>query len=120
MSSIQIRLDELFLNCGSTFDPLAYASFLKDSSTSVESIKASLRRPNDEKRKTHFDTPQPVQSSYVGREEESKRLATSFFSKTKGERKMQKRVVVYGVGGSGKTQFCCKFAQDYQYLCVFL
>lgn len=26
----------------------------------------------------------------------------------------QKRYVVYGVGGSGKTQFCCKYAQDHR------
>ncbi|KAK5110685.1 hypothetical protein LTR85_000746 [Meristemomyces frigidus] len=26
----------------------------------------------------------------------------------------QRRFVVHGVGGSGKTQFCCKFAQDHQ------
>ena len=25
---------------------------------------------------------------------------------------MQKRFVVFGLGGSGKTQFCCKFASD--------
>lgn len=24
----------------------------------------------------------------------------------------QKRYVIYGLGGSGKTEFCCKFAQD--------
>ncbi|MCJ1244074.1 hypothetical protein MMC30_001271 [Trapelia coarctata] len=26
----------------------------------------------------------------------------------------QRRFIIYGIGGSGKTQFCCKFAQDHR------
>jgi hypothetical protein len=68
----------------------------------------------------HFDTPKPVDRFYTGRTEQAEQLKKwllpgSFpgngrapivtFAK-------QNRFVIYGIGGSGKTQFCCKFAED--------
>ena len=68
----------------------------------------------------HFDTPKPVDPFYTGRVEQAEQLKSWLLPKAsqsqdKAPEKIhekQKRFVVYGVGGSGKTQFCCKFAED--------
>ena len=71
----------------------------------------------------HFDTPQAVSSIYTGREDFLEDLRSMLFvpaarmnhakdGDIQGLSNAQKRFVVYGLGGSGKTQFCCKFAQD--------
>ncbi|KAL2845384.1 tetratricopeptide repeat domain-containing protein [Aspergillus pseudodeflectus] len=49
----------------------------------------------------HFYIPQNVMSYYTGREKQLSELE-----------QMLDRFVIHGLGGSGKTQFCCKFAQD--------
>ncbi len=41
-------------------------------------------------------------------------MAFDVMQESKQRSNVQKRFVVYGTGGSGKTQFCCKFAQDNQ------
>jgi len=67
----------------------------------------------------HFDIPKPVDPFYTGREDYAERLRSWFLPapsrKQRGEKiakAEQKRFVVYGLGGAGKTQFCSKFAQD--------
>jgi len=67
----------------------------------------------------HFDIPKPVDPFYTGREDYAERLRSWFLPapsrKQRGEKiakAEQKRFVVYGFGGAGKTQFCSKFAQD--------
>jgi hypothetical protein len=57
----------------------------------------------------HFSLPHAVSSMFTGRKEPLEELKncldiSSFDS--------QKRFVIQGIGGSGKTQVCCKFAQD--------
>ena len=59
-----------------------------------------------------FDPPQTVSSMFTGRKEQLKQLETCFFGAQLDQQGVQKRFVIYGMGGSGKTQFCCKFAQD--------
>lgn len=56
--------------------------------------------------------PKPVSSIFTGREALLKELSLAIDdnSMLKGDN-VQKRFVVQGLGGSGKTQFCCKFAQ---------
>ena len=59
----------------------------------------------------HFSVPQGVEKIYTGRTtllDEVKRAFNA--SSASFEVGMQKRIVIYGLGGSGKTQFCCKFA----------
>ncbi|KAL9077542.1 MAG: hypothetical protein Q9157_003344 [Trypethelium eluteriae] len=67
----------------------------------------------------YFDIPQSVSSIFTGQESLLDELASFMFCSipeipaSKHEfRHAQKRFVIYGLGGSGKTQFCCKFAQD--------
>jgi len=54
--------------------------------------------------------PQPVNNLFVGREPDLVNLQQAVLGYR--EDRGTKRVVVYGLNGSGKTQFCCKFAQD--------
>ncbi|RJE21192.1 hypothetical protein PHISCL_06468 [Aspergillus sclerotialis] len=56
----------------------------------------------------HFLVPFTVSKNYTGREQ----LARCLQEKILAPNKQQKRFVLYGVGGSGKTQFCLKFARD--------
>jgi signal recognition particle GTPase len=52
-------------------------------------------------------------SYYTGREKQLSELEQMLDVVRSRERQThQKRFVIHGLGGSGKTQFCCKFAQD--------
>ncbi|KAF2260407.1 hypothetical protein CC78DRAFT_571219 [Lojkania enalia] len=60
----------------------------------------------------HFSLPQAVSSIFVGRSQELDILKSAVFQSQPQEKLCQKRFVIYGLGGAGKSQFCCKFAQD--------
>lgn len=78
--------------------------------SSIDSAQALARRItlND-----FFDIPRTVSSIFTGRESKLKELKYMLDVATPQERShTQKRFVIYGLGGSGKTEFCCKFAQD--------
>ena len=62
----------------------------------------------------HFHIPQVVSSFYTGREDVSKMVANLLFAPTIDASPQQRRFIVHGIGGSGKTQFCSKFAQDHR------
>ena len=76
-------------------------------SSSIDAVEQSLKQSITNK---HFDIPQLVDRFYTGREDEAEKLQNWLFQSPVTS--SQKRFVVYGVGGSGKTQFCCKFADD--------
>lgn len=57
----------------------------------------------------HFYVPHTVSSIFTGRRRLLRDLRDAFNS---GSKELQKRFVIWGLGGSGKTEFCCKFAQD--------
>ncbi|RDL38843.1 Uncharacterized protein BP5553_03183 [Venustampulla echinocandica] len=61
----------------------------------------------------HFYIPQTVSSIFTGRQQLLADLQGYFdvFGESTKPTSIQKRFIVYGLGGSGKTQFCCKFAQ---------
>lgn len=60
----------------------------------------------------HFDIPQSVSSIFTGRGAMLKELRELFVPRGGTIREFQRRFIVHGLGGSGKTQFCCKFAED--------
>lgn len=56
----------------------------------------------------HYIVPFSASETYTGRE----RLARGLQERILAPNDQQKRFVLYGLGGSGKTQFCLKFAWD--------
>lgn len=92
---------------------------LKQIETSIKSMGGSFAQTKPVTNK-HFDIPKPVDQFYTGREREAEQLKTwllsgSCYRRGSAAKKTldkQKRFVIYGVGGSGKTQFCCKYAED--------
>ncbi|KAI9702311.1 MAG: hypothetical protein M1836_000790 [Candelina mexicana] len=62
----------------------------------------------------HFQIPRAVSSIFTGRGDLLRDLKSSIFdaSSPVDRKYIQKRFIIYGLGGSGKTEFCCKFAQD--------
>jgi tetratricopeptide (TPR) repeat protein len=64
---------------------------------------------NSVKTNVHFYIPSSVVTYFKGRQGLLEELKAHF---TKPTDTVQKRFVIYGLPGSGKTQFCCKFAQD--------
>jgi len=63
-------------------------------------------------RNKHYELPRHVSPKFTGRKEISQKLKEGCLSTR--DQKTQRRVVLYGMGGSGKTQICLKFAQDYR------
>lgn len=66
----------------------------------------------------YFDIPQSVNDFFTGREAELRELRECFLPTRNSPMRYniqgQRRFIVVGIGGSGKTQFCSKFAQDNQ------
>ncbi|MCJ1283494.1 hypothetical protein MMC26_002824 [Xylographa opegraphella] len=63
----------------------------------------------------HFEIPHSVSSLYIGREAQLEELGQTFLGPEPAiGTRVQKRFVIYGIGGAGKTEFCCKFAQNYR------
>ncbi|KAL8992912.1 MAG: hypothetical protein Q9169_006745, partial [Polycauliona sp. 2 TL-2023] len=88
--------------------PLKETDILLDSLHSATAVASTLRLNK------HFDIPKTVSSIYTGRKGHLDGLKhaydSSYVSSEQGP--TQKRFVVFGLGGAGKTQFCCKFASD--------
>lgn len=62
----------------------------------------------------HYLVPCNLSGIFTGRDDIIQALRKGCLPSEKGERlTYQKRFVLYGLGGSGKTQTCLKFAQDY-------
>ncbi len=62
----------------------------------------------------HFEVSHIVSSVFTGREAILKRLASSLLGNGQSGQRTQSRFVLYGLGGSGKTQLCLKFTQEYR------
>ncbi|KAL8921610.1 MAG: hypothetical protein Q9172_003935 [Xanthocarpia lactea] len=76
---------------------------------------AGPNSPASRFRNKHFEVPRNPSSAFTGREEICKQLqAHCLLSSKLNPRRQQKRFVIHGLGGSGKTQVCLKFAQDHR------
>ncbi len=64
----------------------------------------------------YFQVPQSARSIFTGRRSELAQLAGSLLPpKTCLRPHLQKRFVIFGLGGSGKTELCRKFAQEHRH-----
>ncbi|KHN98862.1 tetratricopeptide repeat domain-containing protein [Metarhizium album ARSEF 1941] len=63
-------------------------------------------------RNEYFETPQSVTSLFTGRQNLLDDLSGTFIQSGAAKAETQRRFVIYGLGGAGKTQFCCKFAEE--------
>jgi hypothetical protein len=80
-----------------------------------ESIETAAAVASSMSINRYFQIPQAVSSIFTGRSALLEELKTALnVSSLAKNSHTQKRFVLYGLGGSGKTQFCCKFAQDNQ------
>ena len=76
-------------------------------------IKHSTKRRNK-----HFRVPYNASNFFTGRGDVTRRLEQSMLSSSGSALpEMQRRFILYGLGGSGKTQFCLKFVQDHRQRC---
>jgi hypothetical protein len=62
----------------------------------------------------HFVVARSVKSFYTGREREMAKIKAAFDDDTTCYG--QKRFVIFGLGGSGKTELVLKYAEDYAQL----
>lgn len=104
------RTDEAFELAGVVFD-------IHNDNQLFQYRQDHIARP----RNRHFHIPQAVSSIFTGREAISQTVEDALFApeSTKSSRQ-QRRFIVYGIGGSGKSQFCSKFAQDHRERLVHL
>ncbi|KAL8780803.1 MAG: hypothetical protein Q9213_006304 [Squamulea squamosa] len=73
------------------------------------------RKASARPRNRYFQTPQAVSSIFTGRERTSWRVREAFWGSEEATiERQQRRFIIHGIGGSGKTQFCSKFAQDHR------
>jgi hypothetical protein len=64
-------------------------------------------------RNEYFYVPRIASSIFTGRADVSERVRQKFFATHRQKDGSQHKIfVLYGLGGSGKSQFCLKFAQD--------
>lgn len=63
----------------------------------------------------HYYIPHNLSAIFTGRNDVIQEIYKGFLAtNVEGTLIKQKRFVLYGLGGSGKTQACLKFAQDYR------
>jgi predicted NACHT family NTPase len=89
--------------------PIVYGSWLISKlESSIESAQKAVAFAYLNR---HFFAPQAVSSFFTGRESELEQLKQCLIT-SPGPVQVQKRFVIFGLPGSGKTQFCCKFASE--------
>jgi signal recognition particle GTPase len=83
--------------------------------TFLRSIKRILANKNAiEVKNEHFVIPHRVSEHFTGRNDIRQQMIKSLISDRDFQCEAQQRFVLYGLGGSGKTQICLKFAQDHR------
>lgn len=66
-------------------------------------------------RNKYYEVPHSLSSVFTGRDSMCRKLSESCLPSQKEDvSSVQKRFVLCGLGGSGKTQICLKFAQDHR------
>lgn len=78
----------------------------------VQSIKKILKGDEIELTNEYFEVPVKGNPNFTGRNDIRKMLNDSLIADRRLYSKIQQRYVLYGLGGSGKTQISLKFAHD--------
>ena len=66
-------------------------------------------------RNEYFEVPRNASPAFTGRAEVCEQLQAGCLPSSQPHiRRQQQRFVIYGLGGSGKTQICLKFAEDHR------
>ncbi|EPE30856.1 alpha/beta-Hydrolase [Glarea lozoyensis ATCC 20868] len=83
--------------------------------TAVRTIQR-LRRGNADEEITNqvFLVPQALSKDFTGRNDIRTLVTAGLIDQNYQKKKEQKRLVLWGLGGSGKTQICLKIANDYR------
>lgn len=86
----------------------------------IREMKGLIRNPLPQPLKAHLDSiPSPPTEMFAGREEYLQEMKHYFISsRTTMESRTQRRFVLFGIGGMGKTQIVLKFMQLYYTRCV--
>ncbi|KAJ9496115.1 hypothetical protein H2202_008361 [Exophiala xenobiotica] len=81
----------------------------------VQRMKNNPRRITNEQsvsNNKYFELPHLLSPVFTGRNEVLECLTASFATRSPLQRQHQRRFVLFGLGGSGKTQICLKYVQD--------
>ena len=80
---------------------------------SEDSFKKSEEKKETRASETFYKLPSIVSCRFIGRTKEQQEIRKAFFDTTAQRTPPpQKRFVIYGIGGAGKTELCRKFADD--------
>lgn len=83
----------------------------------IKNVSQGYQRPLPSQRRLNkfFYPPKAIAVDFVGREEATEALSKAFFAPEDDSKlRRQKIFIIHGIGGSGKTEFCAKFARDHQ------
>ena len=80
----------------------------------IKNIHKGSVMMNIEVKNEFYIVPHTVNPHFTGRNDIRQRLSDSLIGDGYGGSRAQQRFVLYGLGGSGKTQMCLKFAQDHR------
>jgi len=82
----------------------------------VQSVKSILTGGDgDDVQNEFYVVPHPVNTHFTGRQDIRQRLFNDLIRDRRMNSKEQQRYVLYGLGGSGKTQVCLKFVEDHRH-----
>jgi hypothetical protein len=79
---------------------------------SKDSFKKSEEGKEIRASKNFYKLPSTVSCRFIGRTKEQQEIREAFFDTTQRIPPPQKRFVIHGIGGAGKTELCRKFADD--------
>ena len=82
--------------------------------TFVTNVKLILHGGAPEIQNEHFVVSQSENPNFTGRSDIRHLLYESLIKDRHMRKQSQDRFVLYGLGGSGKTQVCLKFAHDHR------
>jgi primosomal protein N' len=86
-----------------------HAAIIRELAANNGQITTKLHTGNE-----HFEVPDLLSSVFTGQEDVSRRLDSSLALANRPSQPVQRRFVLFGVGGSGKTQICLKYAQAHR------